>query len=48
MGLQHKKMGVGLGALERLKVTSNPALNLPPFSHWTLRDETAQRRSALR
>ena len=27
---------------------SNPALNLAPFSRWTLRDKTAQRRLALR
>ena len=26
----------------------NPALNLAPFSRWTLRDKTAQRRLALR
>jgi len=41
-------MGVGLGALERLKVTSNMALNLAPFGRWTLRDKAAQRRLALR
>ena len=27
---------------------SNPALNLAPFGRWTLRDEAAQRRLALR
>ena len=27
---------------------ANPALNLAPFSRWTLRDEAAQRRLALR
>ena len=27
---------------------ANPALNLAPFSRWTLRDKTAQRRLALR
>jgi len=27
---------------------NNPALNLAPFSRWTLRDKTAQRRFALR
>ena len=27
---------------------SNPALNLAPFSRWTLRDKAAQRRLALR
>ena len=26
----------------------NPALNLAPFSRWTLRDRAAQRRLALR
>ena len=26
----------------------NPALNLAPFSRWTLRDKAAQRRLALR
>ena len=26
----------------------NPALNLTPFGRWTLRDEAAQRRLALR
>ena len=30
------------------KVKSNPALNLAPFSRWTLRDKAAQRRLALR
>jgi len=28
--------------------TANPALNLVRFAHWTLRDEAAQRRLALR
>ena len=28
--------------------TANPALNLAPFSRWTLRDKAAQRRLALR
>ena len=28
--------------------TPNPALNLAPFSRWTLRDKAAQRRLALR
>ena len=28
--------------------SSNPALNLAPFSRWTLRDKAAQRRLALR
>ena len=28
--------------------SSNPALNLAPFGRWTLRDEAAQRRLALR
>ena len=27
---------------------SNPALNLAPFSRWTLRDKAAQHRLALR
>ena len=27
---------------------ANPALNLAPFSRWTLRDNAAQRRLALR
>lgn len=27
---------------------SNPALNPAPFSRWTLRDKTAQRRLTLR
>jgi hypothetical protein len=27
---------------------ANPALNLAPFSRWTLRDKAAQRRLALR
>ena len=27
--------------------TPNPALNLAPFSRWTLRDKAAQRRLAL-
>ena len=27
---------------------SNPALDLAPFSRWTLRDKAAQRRLALR
>jgi hypothetical protein len=27
---------------------ANPALNLAPFGRWTLRDEAAQRRLALR
>ena len=27
---------------------SNPALNLVPFSRWTLRDKAEQRRLALR
>ncbi len=31
-----------------LALTPNPALNLAPFSRWTLRDKTAQRRLALR
>jgi hypothetical protein len=29
-------------------MTPNPALNLAPFSRWTLRDKAAQRRLALR
>jgi len=29
-------------------VQHNPALNLAPFGRWTLRDEAAERRSALR
>lgn len=29
-------------------VAPNMALNLAPFSRWTLRDEAAQRRLALR
>lgn len=29
-------------------LSPNPALNLAPFSRWTLRDKTAQRRLALR
>ena len=29
-------------------LTPNPALNLAPFSRWTLRDKPAQRRLALR
>ena len=33
--------------LERTPM-SNPALNLAPFSRWTLRDKAAQRRLALR
>jgi hypothetical protein len=28
--------------------SSNPALNLAPFSRWTLRDKAVQRRLALR
>jgi hypothetical protein len=30
------------------KQIPNPALNLAPFSRWTLRDKAAQRRLALR
>jgi len=30
------------------EMTPNPALDLAPFGRWTLRDEAAQRRSALR
>ena len=30
------------------KSRANPALNLAPFSRWTLRDKAAQRRLALR
>ncbi len=29
-------------------IPPNPALNLAPFGRWTLRDEAAQRRLALR
>jgi hypothetical protein len=29
-------------------VASNPAVDLAPFSRWTLRDKAAQRRSPLR
>jgi hypothetical protein len=29
------------------EMPSNPALNLAPFSRWTLRDKAAQRRLAL-
>jgi len=29
-------------------MAANPALDLAPFGRWTLRDTTAQRRSALR
>jgi hypothetical protein len=32
----------------RFKPRANPALNLAPFSRWTLRDKAAQRRLALR
>jgi len=32
----------------RVAAPSNPALNLAPFSRWTLRDKAAQRRLALR
>jgi hypothetical protein len=32
----------------RMPKTANPALNLAPFGRWTLRDEAAQRRLALR
>ena len=32
----------------RSKPRANPALNLAPFSRWTLRDKAAQRRLALR
>jgi len=31
-----------------MKLMANPALNLAPFSRWTLRDKAAQRRLALR
>ena len=34
-----------LGSLNQMP---NPALNLAPFSRWTLRDKAAQRRLALR
>ena len=34
--------------LMTLGTMSNPALNLAPFGRWTLRDEAAQRRLALR
>jgi hypothetical protein len=29
-------------------MSSNPAIDPVPFGHWTLRDEAAQRRLALR
>ena len=32
----------------RVAASSNPALNLAPFSRWTLREKAAQRRLALR
>ncbi|MGB4765840.1 MAG: hypothetical protein WBH09_02915 [Rugosibacter sp.] len=32
----------------RVGTRHNPALNLAPFSRWTLRDKAAQRRLALR
>ena len=32
----------------RVAASSNLALNLAPFSRWTLRDKAAQRRFALR
>ncbi len=35
-------------AMVRLSTRHNPALNLAPFSRWTLRDKAAQRRLALR
>jgi hypothetical protein len=31
-----------------IELWANPALNLAPFSRWTLRDKAAQRRLALR
>lgn len=34
--------------LASMKLRHNPALNLAPFSRWTLRDKAAQRRLALR
>jgi hypothetical protein len=34
--------------LQNSESAPNPALNLASFSRWTLRDKTAQRRSALR
>ena len=37
-----------VGKLARPHGRANPALNLAPFSCWTLRDEAAQRRLALR
>jgi hypothetical protein len=32
----------------RMQLKPNPALNLAPFSRWTLRDKAAQRRLAIR
>ena len=34
--------------ISHINPRSNPALNLAPFSRWTLRDKAAQRRLALR
>jgi len=34
--------------IEQSAMQPNPALNLAPFSRWTLREKAAQRRLALR
>jgi hypothetical protein len=36
------------GYFSAIAASFNPALNLAPFSRWTLRDKAAQRRLALR
>jgi hypothetical protein len=36
------------GCFSAIAASSNMALNLAPFSRWTLRDKAAQRRLALR
>ena len=37
-----------LSLCQSIRLWPNPALNLAPFSRWTLRDKAAQRRLALR
>jgi hypothetical protein len=39
---------MGRGYFSAIAASFNPALNLAPFSRWTLRDKAAQRRLALR
>jgi hypothetical protein len=41
-------MPLAAGQTEEGDVIHNPALNLAPFSRWTLRDKAAQRRLVLR